>query len=155
MAMRSLAFSVFILIMSLSYSLINALGTDISIARNETADPSGNSYLTQQQGAKEFSDLQWTKNANSTGVFGLYNMANPQETQGGSFGKVTMTSVLYDTLFYSTTGFDTFMRNVLGISGSNWDGTFVVTLIDFMMYMVILNHGFVILQAMMNLFGVL
>jgi len=152
MVMRSLAFSVFILILCLSYTLINTLSNDIDISRNDTVG--GRSLLRSATPKDDLTDLAWNNNPKNLSVFGLDDMANTQEIQGGSFGQVSATSILYKTLFYSTTGFDTFLRQILNINTDYWNGTTIVAMIDLMMVLVILNHGFVLIQLIMKTLGV-
>jgi len=150
MVMRSMAFSVFILIICLTFTLVNALNDDIAKARG---DKEG--QLNTATPKESLTDLAWNKNSTSLTTFGLDNMVNTQEVDGGSFGKVTTSSILFTTLFYSSTGFDVFLRQLLDINSSTWDGTTIVLLIELAMVLVILNHGFVLMQLIMNVFGVL
>ena len=150
MAMRSLAFSIFILIMCLTFTLVNALSNDLNTARGDSEG-----QLNTAEPLYSLTDIGWSKNASTLKAFGLDSMVNTQEVDGGSFGKVTTSSIVYTTLFYSSTGFDTFMRQLLGISSPEWEGTTIVLLIELAMVLVMLNHGFVLLQLLMNVFGVL
>jgi hypothetical protein len=138
MAYKSMGISIFILLMMASMTIVNLAGESMTQANHTN-------YFGQVTDARNLDDTGLNSSLDS--LHALELMDNPLgefEREGGEFNAARAGKVFYDIVINATTGFASFWKLLLGINPATMP--LANGLIEFIGWMVILNHAIAILQ---------
>jgi hypothetical protein len=145
MISKNLMVSVSILLFFFSFEITNAMSRDLTLV-------AGNSTMMEITPPQTHTNTPLNVSTGWAGALDslLDTSGNVYEAQGGSLGVVSQATFIKNVLINSTTGFYAFIHTLLGITPGP---TAISTLIGIVNFMVILNHGFAIIQVISKLLG--
>ena len=151
MNFTTLSISIGIVIFCLSWNIVNALSTDLTV----NSYNNGLGVIGNRTAPKNYTDTGISPDENQFNRTQIFNSQNPEvASYGGFYGYsgISMVGILYDTILKASVNLGGFLRELLGIS--NTPGlSAAYTLTELIQWGIILNHTFVIIQLVFRPLG--